>query len=246
MRRTVLTAAVLAMGLVGVLSGVAVAAPALPNSQWVGGSGSTAYSATTTGPYWSAVLADGGNGIDGFGVTAVGTQLGATTFGDFPDYVAIDGNVRSAQNYTVSVSAANPYRLEFLNGNTVLNTGLTTLTPPTSDVDNGYIRDVYLYLGNRVQIVVGESAVTCAGTIGTFYTQAYLMGDDTTNPVQNQASALAHAESPWQTPEGCGVTLTYSSVPRTGWYGLLVFGYGSTPVVVSFSQSHHAPGGGGG
>lgn len=243
MRHRALGAAAIALGLVATLSSVASAAPDLPDSQWVSGTGSTTYTATTTAPYWSAVLAGPGNNADGLSVAGTGT-----TFGFDPDYVAIDGNVRAAQHYTVSVSTLNPYRLEFLNGHTILNAGLTTLTPPTTDIDNGYIRDMYLYAGNRVQIVVGESGVTCAGPFGTFYTQAYLLGDDPATPataVQNQASALAHAQSPWQTPEGCGVTLTYSSVPRSGWYGLLIFGYGSSPVAVSFNQSHHAPGGGG-
>ena len=227
-------------------SEAALAATALTSGQWVVPTGvqpaTQDYSATATGPYWSAVVFSPGyiqssdpNTVVDYSMKALdgsGNQLAATTYGPYePDYVAIDGNIRSSQTYTARVIknqsnyAGEQYRMVFVNGNTVLNQGTTYIPAATNEPNNAYIRDVYLSAGTSVQITVAGAGVTCPENVGTLYLHAFLLGSNPSVPstgVQSRNAALTSSESFYQTSFGCGVTLSYD-VSRSAWYGLLIF-----------------------
>ncbi len=249
--------------LVAVISFHATRTTPLGNGQWVVATGAqpTAadYSAMTTSPYWSAVMFSPGylqtnnpNPIVDYKMQmfdSSGNQLAqtASTYpSGEPDYIAIDGNIRSPQTYTARViqnqsnDPGEQYRMVFLNGNTILYPGTTYISAATSQPNNAYIRDVYLNAGTSVEFFVGGSGVICPSNVGTLYLHAFLLGSDPTNPstgVQSRSSALASSESITQTPSGCGVTLHYN-VFRSAWYGLLIFDPDFSQVVITMNSSN--------
>src|SRR5262245_54233117 len=147
MRRRLLPAALGAAALsllaVFTLPGVALAATTLHDGQWVIPTGiqpaSKTYKATTTRPFWSVIMLSPGyiQSNDPVSVdynmkvyNSTGTRLATTTFDPFePDYVAIDGNIRSPRTYTARVFkktsnySGEQYRLVFVDGKSTVVEG---------------------------------------------------------------------------------------------------------------------------
>ena len=227
------------------LPGVASAATALADGQWVNPTGSQPstvdYSVRTTRPYWSVVVLRPGYiqtsdpNVDAEYHLQVPGGASSANANKIPDWVAIDGNVRSPQDYTARVVRykntwlGEQYGITFQDGRSVLPPGRTIVdAPDNGQPNNVYIRDVWLGADTMNTIFVGGYHVTCpepGSGIGTLYLNAYLLGSDPANPasgVQSRASALVRKEGGLlQNWSSCGYELQYM-VSRAGWYGVLV------------------------
>ncbi|MDQ1646133.1 MAG: hypothetical protein QOJ50_2317 [Cryptosporangiaceae bacterium] len=254
MRRNRLLLASAALG--GVLAlglGVpAAAAPALAPAAWIVANGTqpalTDYTATPSGPFWSAVVLDPGyqsgddadpdQDYDLWAYDSAGKGLASSRLGIGEiDYVAIDSNTRTVEPYRVQVqkfhatSTHEQYRLVFASGTLTVGPGRTALAvPPGPQPNNAYVRDIYLRAGSTATVFAAGDNVTCPTSVGTLFLHAFLLGTDPANPataVQGRPGALARSFSLQQHGTACGVTLTYTA-KTAGWYGLLIVDPGFT------------------
>src|SRR6185369_13946394 len=106
----------------------------------------------------------------------------STNANKIPDWVAIDGNIRSPQDYTARVVRytntwlGEQYGITFQDGRSTLPLGQTIVNAPNNGQPNNvYIRDVWLNAGTMNSIFVGGYNVKCPAPgsgIGTLYLNA--------------------------------------------------------------------------
>jgi hypothetical protein len=235
--------------------GIASAATALGDGQWVTPADdvqptSTDYSVTTTRPYWSVVFLRNGypyptsayssqpNRYHLQALDSSGTVLATSDEGLFPNFVAIDGNIRPAQTYTARVLKqptggypGEQYGLTFLDGKSILPQGRSYLTAPTdTQPDKVYVRDVYLTANMIVTINIAGVNSPCpepspvpGPVIKPF--QAYLLASDPAKPasaVSGAGSALDHSQQYIESGKHCDIQLS-AVTSRSAWYGVVVF-----------------------
>jgi hypothetical protein len=242
------------------MPGVAAAVAVLHNGEWVTPSwrqpASSDYTVTTTRPYWSAVVMRPGYVFGNGGVipqyqvqilASAGAPPTASTLEYYwPNFVAVDGNVRPAQTYTARVTkiqdddVSEQYGLTFVDGDTVAPIGTSTIRPPGSGQPNDvYLRDVWVPAHQSVTITVGLVGATCPDGIGTLYLHAYLLDSDPSVPstaVQGAQSALADSASVFQDGANCAVRVT-AAATRSAWYGLLIFAPGGATLSVNVREN---------
>jgi hypothetical protein len=249
-----------AMVAVTALPGTAVAAPVaasaasmITSGSWINPVGLqpwvTDYTVTTTRPYWSVILQRPGyvnasepSQIPSYTLRALnGNQiLGASNYTDFrPNFVAIDGNIRTAQSYTariVKISDNNfseQYGLTFVDGGSILQAGHSAIPDVANgEPNNVVIRDVYLPAGVTVDVTIAESNVTCPQAYGTLALQAYWLVSDPTRPgsaILPRSATLPSAAQLFQRGPDCAVEFS-TSIGRPAWYGLLIFKGNHTPL----------------
>jgi hypothetical protein len=252
-------AGVATLAAVFAMPGVATAATVLNSGQWVNPYGrqpaTSDYTVTTTRPYWSAVVMrpgyifGDGNVVPQYQVQlldgANGPLAASTLDWYWPNFVAVDGNVRPPQSYTARVTKIQDddtneqYGLTFVDGGTVAPIGTSTIqAPPSGQRNDVYLRDVWVPAGQSVTVTVGLTGVTCPDAIGTLYLHAYLLASDPANPsspVQGAQSALAQSAGVFQNGADCAVRINKVTT-RAAWYGLLIFAPGAATMSVTVSE----------
>jgi hypothetical protein len=252
--RLVLVGAALTLLAVFAQPGIAQAATVLADGQWVTPVGAaqpavTDYSVTTTRPYWSvAFLRYGYTDVWGDpqppkyylqALDSAGAVLATSDQGTFPSFVAIDGNIRSAQTYTARVLqhaagsySGEQYGLTFQDGKSILPLGRSYLAAPTgTQHGNVYVRDVFLNAGTIDTINIAGRNEPCPllspspDPLQAQPFQTYLLASDPAKPasaVVGAASALDHSQ--YYIPNGgsCDIQLS-ATITRSAWYGVVVF-----------------------
>lgn len=257
----VAAAGVAALAAVLTMPGVAAAAVrVLHNGEWATPNwrqpAISDYTVTTTRPYWSAVVMRPGYIFgDGSVIPQYQMQILASTGAPptastleyyWPNFVAVDGNVRPAQTYTARVTkiqdddVSEQYGLTFVDGDTVAPTGTSTIRPPGSGQPNDvYLRDVWVPAHQSVTATVGLVGVSCPDTIGTLYLHAYLLASDPSVPstaVQGAQSTLADSANVFQDGADCAVRVN-AVAARSAWYGLLIFAPGGANLSVNVREN---------
>jgi hypothetical protein len=254
--RFVLAAAAVALLAVFAEPGVAQAATVLGDGQWITPNGdvqptSTDYSVTTTRPYWSVAFLRNGYVYPGDdrisqkpryylqALNSTGTVLATSDQGFFPNFVAIDGNIRPAQTYTARVLkhatagySGEQYGLTFEDGNSIIPQGRSYLTAPTgTEPDKVYVRDIFLNANTIDTINIAAQNSPCpepspapnVPTVEPF--QTYLLASDPANPasaVSSASSALDHSQQYIESAASCDLQLS-AVITRSAWYGVVVF-----------------------
>lgn len=257
-RRGFVLAAVLTLLTVFAEPGIAQAATVLADGQWVTPSGdtqpaSTDYSVTTTRPYWSVAFLRNGY-ADPYGspqppryylqaLDSTGAVLATSDQGIFPNFVAIDGNIRPAQSYTARVlkhpTSGYPgeqYGLTFLDGKSIIPLGRSYLTAPAGGTPAGtargnvYVRDVFLTANTIDTINIAGLNSPCvepspspgAPLVEPF--QTYLLASNPASPasaVSGAVSALDHSQHYIESASSCDIQLS-AVITRSAWYGVVI------------------------
>jgi hypothetical protein len=252
--------ALTALAAVVALPGVATAATTLRSGQWVNPYGrqpaTSDYTVTTTRPYWSAVVMrpgyifGDGSTLPEYQVQLLNTSRAALASSlldwYWPNFVAVDGNVRPAQSYVARVvriqddDADEQYGLTFVDGGTVSPVGSSTIQrPPSTQPNDAYVRDVWVPANQTVTITVGGAGVKCPDSLGTLYLHAYLLASDPaepSSPVQGAQSAMAESSDVFQNGADCAVRVS-AVTTRAAWYGLLIFSPGFAALSVTVTET---------
>jgi hypothetical protein len=258
-------AATLAVAMTLAMPGVASAATTLTSGTWVNRSGrqpATAdYRIATTGPYWSVAFVRPGylldsppvlpayteQVLDGTGSALASSQLGTNGMVAF---AAIDGNLRTPQNYTVRMKKINDsardeqYGLVFVNGDQVAARGTSIIHRAAgTEPNNVYVRDIWVEANSVVRVTVAGLGMTCSDTVGTLDLQAYIMRPPAqgTAPfaVEPAEKASNHSLELVQNGPNCQVD-TYSLTSPGAWFGLVIMAprsYGDLAVTVTEEPS---------